>query len=180
MPMSLIPGQKVPPLKVGLQDGSSYDLATESPENFSVIFVYRGYHCPICKTQLEDLAGRLDDFAKAGISVVAISMDSNERLQKTVEEWDTGDLRLGYNLTPDSATQWGLFLSESISDAEPPQFAEPAIFVVKPDRTLYSQYLQNVPFARPRSDDLLSGLEFILEKNYPVRGTLSGLAAHAE
>ena len=129
MPMSLIPGQKVPPLKVGLQDGSSYDLATESP---------------------------------------------------TVEEWDTGDLRLGYNLTPDSAAQWGLFLSESISDAEPPQFAEPAIFVVKPDRTLYSQYLQNVPFARPRSDDLLSGLEFILEKNYPVRGTLSGPAAHAE
>jgi hypothetical protein len=32
-------------------------------------------------------------------------------------------------------------------------------------------FLQNTPFARPKLDDLLSGLKFIMSKAYPVRGT---------
>jgi hypothetical protein len=67
--------------------------------------------------------------------------------------------------------EWGLYISKAAFDYEPEIFAEPGLFLVKPDKTLYYVALNNAPFARPRFDDVLGGLEFILSKNYPTRGT---------
>jgi hypothetical protein len=33
--------------------------------------------------------------------------------------------------------------------------------------------VQNAPFTRPDLDDLLEGLMFTIEKDYPTRGTLT-------
>ncbi len=52
-------------------------------------------------------------------------------------------------------------------------FSEPGMALVRPDGTLYMIRSQNVPFARPSFDALLKGLDFVLDKNYPVRGDLT-------
>lgn len=57
---------------------------------------------------------------------------------------------------------------------EPALFAEPGVFIVRPDGSLYYGAVQTMPFARPHFDELLAALDFALEKNYPARGEYAG------
>ncbi len=169
----LKPGQQVPDLDLPLTIDAQYDLAHQTPEHFTVVIFYRGKHCPICKSYLEQWAGKLDAYAEAGINVVAVSMDDQDRAAVTHEEWDTGDLPIAYGLSEQAARQWGLFLSSKREDSdEPDRFSEPGLFVVRPDGSLYFEVVQNAPFTRPSPDELLEGLKFVIQKDYPVRGTL--------
>lgn len=102
--------------------------------------------------------------------MVAISGNSRELAETTVEEWGLGDLTVGYGLGHEDAERWGLFLSAAIKDSEPDTFVEPALFVVRPDGTLYASIVQTMPFARPPLSKLLETLEFVIEKEYPARG----------
>lgn len=173
MHSGLTPGQKVPSLIAALVGEGSYDLYQERPKSFSMVVVYRGLHCKLCKQQLSALASKLSDFEALGVEVIAISMDTAARAREAAETWETGDLRIGYNLSPADANLWGLFISEGEKEGEPLYFAEPAIFLVCPDGTLFAQFLQTVPFARPHWDDLLEGIAFVQEHDTPIRGKIS-------
>lgn len=167
----LKPGNKTPSLDLPLTIDAQYDLAHQSPDHFTVVIFYRGKHCPICKNYLEQWGSKLGDYADAGINVVAVSMDSKERASVTHEEWETGDLPIAYDLSEKSAREWGLFLSRKREGSEEPDiFSEPGLFVVRPDGTLYFEAVQNAPFTRPSPDQLLEGLKFVIDKDYPVRG----------
>ncbi len=109
----VIPRQKVPALKVKTVSGGTWDVAEQSPENFTLLVVYRGLHCPICKGYLTDLQRKLGDFQEKGVNVVAISSDTQERAETTKEEWGIDELTLGYGLDLDTARKWGLFISTS-------------------------------------------------------------------
>lgn len=172
MEFKILPGRQAPRLEVAMTSGESYKLGIERPDSFSLVVFYRGLHCPICKTYLEALANRLSAFAELGVGVVAVSMDSRDRAMRTAKDWDIGELRVGYDLTAEDARDWGLFISESVKDSEPAYFVEPALFLIRPDGTLFSQHVQSVPFARPRWDDVTAGIRFVLEKDYPPRGTV--------
>lgn len=53
---------------------------------------------------------------------------------------------------------------------EPPRFAEPGIFLIRPDGSVYFAAVQTMPFARPHFSEILSALDFILKNDYPARG----------
>jgi peroxiredoxin len=168
------PATSVPDLKLELTIGAQYDLAKQHPDNFTLVVFYRGKHCPMCRRQLEELGERLDDFTGHGINVVAVSMDDRERAMVVDGEWKTGDVPLAYGMSEEKAREWGLYISEGRDDTdEPEMFCEPGLFLVRPDGTLHFASVQNAPFARPQLGDLLEGIEFVLEKDYPVRGTLT-------
>ncbi len=168
------PGKPAPKLELPLTIQARFELAAQSPENFTMLLFYRGSHCPICKSQLEELGGRLSDFTDRGISPFAISMDSKERAMKVDAEWDTGNLPLVYDMSEETAREWGLYISSKRDGSEEPEvFSEPGIFLVRPDGTLYMAQQQSVPFARPSFDALLKGIDFVLEKDYPARGDLT-------
>ena len=170
----LIPGQTVPDLDLPLTIDARFELSKQQPEAFTMLVFYRGKHCPICKKYLTELSGKLDQFTDKGINVFAVSMDSPERAAVSHEEWDTGDVPLAHSLSEDKAREWGLYISEKRDGSEEPDmFSEPGLFLVKPDGTLHFAVVQNAPFTRPDLDDLLSGLSFTLENDYPTRGTLS-------
>lgn len=168
-----LPGSRAPELRTRSLDASPIDVASECPGRFTVIFFYRGVHCPICKTQLEELGRRLGEFSERGLSVLAVSMDSEDRAKRQAVEWTTGDLQVGYALPEAGARAWGLFISRREKDSEPERFAEPGIAIVQPDGIVYALFHQSVPFARPRLDDLLKGIDFIVENKYPARGTVA-------
>ena len=168
-PKSLIPNIEVP-----LIEGGTFNMAEASPENFQIIFAYRGLHCPKCKKQLETLAPLVADIRADGHDVVAVSMDTKEKAEKAVKDWDIDDLPIAYGLELMDAKSLGLFISQSISDEEPRLFSEPGIFVVRPDGSLYAQIIQNTPFGRPDIEDLLEGLNYAIENDYPARGTSVG------
>ena len=170
----LKPGQPVPALDLPLTIEARFELEKQKPENFTMLVFYRGKHCPICRKYLTELGGKLHKFTDKGINAFAISMDSPERAAVSHEEWDTHDLPLAHSLSEDKAREFGLYISEKREGSEEPDvFSEPGLFVVKPDGTLHFAVVQNAPFTRPDLDDLLEGLMFTIEKNYPTRGTLT-------
>ena len=86
---------------VPLVGGGRFNIASEVSERFTMIVFYRGLHCPICKTQLGDLELKLPDFAKRGVSVIALSSDAAVRAERSKQEWRLPNLRLGYGLDLD-------------------------------------------------------------------------------
>jgi peroxiredoxin len=170
---------------VPLAGGGKFDLTTEKPEKFTLVVFYRGLHCPQCRKQLTNLEANLPEFAKRGVSVVAISADEPERGEKTKAEWSLPTLRIGYGLDMRTARAWGLWISASRGKTsagieETSLFSEPGLFLIKPDGTLYCAAVQTMPFARPQFADLLNAIDFITEKNYPPRGDVVSLAQAAE
>jgi peroxiredoxin len=177
----LVPRQPVPPLSVPLVGGGRFDIAAEPVERFVLVLFYRGLHCPICRTYLGDLEAKLPEFAKRGVSVVAVSSDIVERAERSKQEWKLPNLRLGYGLPLAVARSWGLYISTSrgMTSAgveEPPLFSEPGLFLIRPDRTLYFGNVQTMPFARPHFADVLNAIDFVVAKDYPARGEVLTLA----
>jgi len=170
MTHKLSPNQTVPELSVPTVAGETWTLSEQTPQNYTMIVFYRGLHCPICKSYLADLEQTLDQFKKLGVEAIAVSGDDWDKAKRAKMEWGLTNLTVGYGQTVDSMRKWGLYISKAEFDYEPEIFAEPGVFLVKPDQTLYYVGLNNAPFARPRFEDLLSGLAFILSKNYPTRG----------
>lgn len=168
------PGTQVPELNLPLTINAEYDLSKQTPENFTLVVMYRGKHCPICRNQLKTLAGKLDEFTSRGINVVAVSMDAEDRAMVVDSEWETGDVPLAFNMSEETARAWGLYISQGREGSdEPDVFSEPGMFLVRPDGTLYFAAVQNAPFSRPPLDELLQGIDYILKNDYPTRGTLT-------
>lgn len=174
----LLPAKAVPDFTVPMTDGGKFQLSQRLGDNFTLLLFYRGVHCPICKMQLRDLQRHLGDFAKRRITVVAISMDSQDRAQKAVEEWHIDDLMIGYGMNENLARDLGLYISRGRpGTAEPLVFSEPALLLVKPDQTLYFVSIQSMPFTRPSLDQLLQGIDYAIESGYPARGSLTARAS---
>lgn len=166
-----LPGRAAPDLDLDLIIGAKWRLADQSPDVFTMIVFYRGLHCPICGTYLKGLHEIYDDFLSKGVEVINVSMDTKERAEKAHADWGLDPIPMGYGLSADQAKAWGLFLSDGRTDAEPELFAEPGLALVKPDGTLYVLEMASAPFVRPDLKMLLSKLDFIIEKDYPPRGT---------
>lgn len=172
---NIIPRQSVPSLTVPLLGGTTFDITSENPENFTLIVVYRGLHCPVCKGYMKELAAMVPEFAARGTTVLALSTDDEERARQTAEKWELEGLRLGYALPIDTARAWGLFISAGKAGGkpgieEPAHFAEPGVFLVRSDTTLYASIINTMPFARPHLKDVLAGIDFIVKNDYPARG----------
>ncbi|MGI9484660.1 MAG: redoxin domain-containing protein [Geminicoccaceae bacterium] len=172
MTMKLTPDSRAPALTVDVIGGGRFDLAAETPENFTMVVFYRGYHCPVCKSYLQKLNGLIDRCADAGLSVVALSMDGAERASKSAKEWELSNLRVGFGLSEEAARQWGLYISKAIRETEADVFCEPGLFWVRPDGRLYLIDIANMPWARPDVEFLLSKVPFAVENKYPARGVV--------
>jgi peroxiredoxin len=178
-PVSLVPREKVPALSVPLVDAGTFTLGERKPESFDLLVFYRGLHCPLCAKYLLELERLAPEFAAKGVNIVAISSDDQERGQKMAEKIQAKGVKFAYGLALPVARSWGLYISQSkgqtsIGIEEPAKFIEPAVYLVKPDGTLYYGAVQTMPFARPQFQDLLGAVGFALDKNYPARGEYVG------
>lgn len=176
----LIPRQAVPSLELPTLDNGMYSLANEKPGNFSLVVFFRGLHCPLCVKYLRELGVLLPELKQRGVDVIAISSDDEVRAREMAGKVGVPDLRFGYALPLATARAWGLYISTgrgktSIGIEEPALFAEPGVFLVRPDQTLYYGAVQTMPFARPSFKDLLMAIDFAIDKNYPARGEYIGV-----
>jgi peroxiredoxin len=173
MPKTLIPDTKFPDISVSTLDKGSVTLGQPDRErgDWQLIVVYRGKHCPICKTYLTELNGMLDSFAEIDVDVIAISADPLDKAKASVSDIGYNGT-IGYDLSVVQMAEIGAFVSDPRSPEETDRpFAEPATFVVRDDGKLQIVDVSNAPFSRPDLKGLLNGLTFIRDKNYPVRGT---------
>jgi len=175
----LMPRQKTPDLSLPLLGGGQFDLSSEGTERGTVICFYRGLHCPLCATYLNELERLTADFSKRGVATLAVSSDGEDRTAQMAEKIGASDLRFAYDLPLAQARDWGLYISTSrgktsIGIEEPALFSEPGLFLVNPDQTLYYMSVQTMPFVRPHFSELLGAVDFAIDKNYPARGEYTG------
>lgn len=175
----LIPRQKTPNLTLPTLDHGAFDLSSETSERGTVICFYRGLHCPICANYLKDFEKKVPDFAERGVSSIAISTDGEERTRAMADKIEAKALRFGYGLPLSEARDWGLYISTSrgktsMGIEEPELFAEPGLFMVTPQRTLYYGSVQTMPFVRPHFAELVAALDFAIPNNYPARDEYTG------
>lgn len=167
----LVPGNNVPALTIDTLSGNAWNLAAQTPRNYTMVVFYRGLHCPLCAEYLKQLNSKLSQFHDLGIEVIAISGDTREKAANSSETWGVKDLTLGYGLTREAMQQWGLYVSKGAFDYEPAYFNEPELFLIGPDGVLFFASINNAPYGRTDLDALLGGMDFVLNNNYPVRGT---------
>ena len=79
MSEKLTPDTQVPNLKLPLIGGGTFDLAKETPENFTMVVFYRGLHCPVCKNYLGNLAALLSEYEAAGFNVCLLYTSPSPR-----------------------------------------------------------------------------------------------------
>jgi peroxiredoxin len=166
----LKPRHPVPDLDLPLAGGGRISLRGEKPNAFTMLVFYRGLHCPICKTYLADLDAKIGAFNETGVSAVAVTSEMQDRAERTKKDWALRNLRLAYAMPITQGREWGLSVSNGITEKEPKQFLEPGLFLVRPDLTLYAASVQTMPFARPSFADVLAAVKFIVKNNYPARG----------
>lgn len=169
-PQKLQAGSDMPRITLPRVGGGK--VSTEAGEGWKMVVVYRGKHCPICKTYLKTLDGLLDDFRKIDTDVIAISGDPQDKAETEVKE-ENWRFDTGYGLSPDQMRDLGLYISEPRSPEETDRpFPEPGMFVINPQGKIQIVDVSNAPFARPDLNALVKGLTFIQQKQYPIRGTL--------
>ncbi len=167
---SPLPRQPAPDLDVALAGGGNFRLTDQQPRHFTLVVFYRGLHCPICRTYLAQLDRAVQELEGLGVNVVAVSGDSEDNAQRSVDEWKLSHLAVGYGLTVDSMRQWGLYVSKGVKDPEPELFGEPGIYLIRPDHSVYMAALNSMPAAQPRIDDLVAAIKFFIDNDYPARG----------
>ena len=173
--MSIKPRQPVPALKFELVGGGHWDLFEQKPAQFTMVVFYRGLHCPVCRKYTGELNSMIGELDKRGVSTVVTSTDSQERAAQARAQWGLGSLQVGYGVSIDKAREWGLYVSSgrgktSAGVEEPSLFAEPGLFLVRPDRSLYWASISTMPFARPHFAEIAQAIDFAIAKNYPARG----------
>lgn len=165
----LHPGQPFTPVTFNRLDGEDFTFG--APGAWQALFVIRGQHCPICKSYLGELEARREALAELSVSVAAVSADSEAQTRITAEAAKPG-FPLLYGMAEATMQALGLYVSEPRSPQETDhRFPEPALFVVNPDGVLHLVDVANAPFLRPDLDRLVGGLRFVIQNNYPIRGT---------
>jgi len=139
-------------------------------DRWTMLFVYRGKHCPRCKRFLNKLNVALPSWTDV-LDVVVVSADTKEKAAADMAEFDW-NFDLCYGMTEAQMRSLGLYVSSPLSNAETTGlFAEPGAFGIRPNGTLMLVDISNGPAARPDLEELLDGMKFNIENDRPERGT---------
>jgi peroxiredoxin len=162
-------GAPVEPTTFRALEGNPISVGN-SKDRWTMLFVYRGRHCPRCKRFLNKLNAVLPSWTDV-LDVVVVSADTQEKAQADKDEFGW-NFDLCYGMSEAQMRSFGLYVSEPLSEAETTDiFAEPGAFAIRPDGTLMLVDISNGPAARPDLEELLDGMIFNINNDRPVRGT---------
>ena len=164
----LLPRQIAPDLTVETLKNVRFDLVAENPSRMTLVCFYRGLHCPVCSNYLKELDRLTPAFADRGVTTIAISSDTEERAHRMSQKINSVQLRIGFGLKLADARKWGLYISASRGESSI-GIEEAALFLVKPDRSIYYLAVQSMPFARPNFLEMIQALDFVINNDYPAR-----------
>lgn len=156
----------MPEVVVPATDGGQLNLG--KTKGWMLVVVYRGKHCPLCRTYLKKLSDLFEEFWNNDVAVFVVSADTKEKAE-TQHEQEGWRFPVGYDLSVEQMRQLGLYISQPRSAQETDRpFPEPGLFVINPEGALQIVDISNAPFARPDLEGVLNGLRFIRQKQYPV------------
>ncbi|SNR38149.1 peroxiredoxin family protein [Puniceibacterium sediminis] len=165
-----VAGSILPPINLPKMGGGDIVIGGVR-ENWSLVVIYRGKHCSRCKKYLTILNDMRQKWQDAGFDIVVASADPVEKVQADLNEFGWS-FDIGYDLSEQQMATLGVYVSDPLTETETDRrFAEPGVFVVRPDGSIVLISISNGPSARPELEELLDGMIFTKEKSRPPRGT---------
>tara|TARA_Y100000782_G_scaffold4962_1_gene6014 strand:- start:260778 stop:261137 length:360 start_codon:yes stop_codon:yes gene_type:complete len=108
----LAAGDKFPKINVKTLNGEEITLGV--PKNgatWQMVVVYRGKHCPLCTKYLAQIAEMKDAFLQAGVDIVAVSADTEEKAKVQAQDKLGLTFEVGYDLSIEQMQQLGVYIS---------------------------------------------------------------------
>ena len=146
----LLIGEKAPDMILKTADGKDKNLLNLLAEKSSVVIFYRGGWCPFCNMHLAELQTVEKEIVDLGYQIIAISPDSPENLQGSVDKH-----KLSYTLMSDSdlkvATAFGISfltpesqkekLMKASGGVNPGMLPVPSVFVLNKKGEILFEYI---------------------------------------
>ncbi|MGF6848912.1 peroxiredoxin [Chitinophaga sp. W3I9] len=147
----LLIGEPIPMLQLPTSSGKRFDLNKSVAEKPAILVFYRGGWCPYCSKQLSGLQEIEQDLVNMGYQVIAVSTDSPENLNKTLNKQ-----KLTYTLLSDAdldaAKKFGIafkgprdydsFLGETSGGKNVNKLLPvPSVFIISRKGTILFEYI---------------------------------------
>lgn len=174
-PQGLPTQAKAPNFNAKDQNGKDISLASLRKNGPVVVLFYRGNWCPYCNKQLKELQDSLQYLSAKGASVVAITPEALEGVEKTVEK--TGatfpiiydkDIRISkaYNVSyeVDTATinqyktKWDVDFLKINQQKEKAYLPVPAVYIIDRSGVITYRFFETNITKRPSVQELLANL----------------------
>lgn len=168
---ALTAGSPFPKTEVPKLGGGTLTLGVaQGGRDWQLVVIYRGLHCPLCKTYLATLDGMQAKFHDIGVDVVVASSDPEAKAQTMASEKGL-TLPMGYDLSIAQMQALGVYVSDPRSPQETDRpFAEPGLFMINAEGLIQMVDVSNAPFLRPDLEGVLNGTKFVRGNDYPIRG----------
>ena len=166
----LKPGQKVPELEFPLLSGGTLALRPDPGVRLRLISFYRGAFCGFCTRFMQQLNGMHAEFAELGIDLAGVSVDPKDTAEAWAEKNGIDKIAIGYGLAREQIEACGIFASHFTRDGKELYFAEPALWLVRPDGELFLSIQSSVSCGRPDLESLMTGLKLLAGQGFPTRG----------
>lgn len=155
-----VPSFSLPNVAVGPDPFSLESLPDDV--DFAVLFFQRDHYCTNCRSQVQSLADRIDEFRDRGAAVVSIVPEPVERVKSWQDQYD-----LPYPLLADPETEAGDAYDQPVRFGLLGRFSDffgrmPEVVVVDrrgPDPEIDYVHRGSSTFDRPDVDDLLATLD---------------------
>lgn len=165
----LKPADPFPPISFNLISGENRQLGA-SPGRWTLLIVYRGDHCPRCKTYVKKLHELVPAYAERNVDILLATTDPSHVAKRTIDE-NNWTLPVAHGLTNEQCLQLGLYLTDQDASAElDGQYAEPGMFLLNPEGLTQVIATSNSPSVRPDLEVVLDGIIGTQDRNLPIRG----------
>ncbi len=169
--MSVIkPADPFPPIAFHMMSGSEESLA-DSLGKWVMLIVYRGDHCPRCKTYIARLHELESAYADRGVEIRLATMDPEHIVRRTMDE-NKWTLPVAHGLSVAECQQLALYLTDHEPESElfGKPYCEPGLYLINPEGLTQVIATSNSPSVRPDLDVVLDGIIGTQQRNLPIRG----------
>ncbi len=153
--MRLRNGEHFPTITASRVGGGEMTIPRDLAGRWAVLLFYRGHWCPYCRQQLLDFQHAREQLDELGAQVVALSVDSLEQAQQTVERHRLSFPVL-YGL---DAHQVVKTIGASIN--EDPLYLQATDFVLRPDGTVAVAVYSSSAIGRLVAADTVNFLKYL-------------------
>lgn len=153
--MRLRNGERFPTIAASRVGGGEMTIPQDLEGQWAVLLFYRGHWCPYCRQQLLDFQRAREQFNELGAQVVALSVDSLEQAQQTVERHQLSFPVL-YGLDAHQVEKTiGAFINED------PLYLQATDFVLRPDGTVAVAVYSSSAIGRLVAADTVNFLKYL-------------------
>jgi len=163
------PADPFPPIEFHMMSGGSERLS-DNKGRWTLLIVYRGDHCPRCKTYVARLHELAAGYAEREVDLRLASMDSEDIARRNMDE-NGWTLPVAHSLSIAECQQLALYLTDhEPGNEQAGVYAEPGLFLINPEGLTQVIATSNSPSVRPDLEVVLDGIIGTQDRNLPIRG----------